>query len=70
MAKQIENKPFNKLRADIRAVDPSASFQRWAEFDNGSGLQAIYHHWNNTKGMMIFLVFEETGEFTSFEMSK
>jgi len=58
------------MREQIRLDDPTATFQRWQEFDNGTGLQAIYHHWNRKKGMIIFLVFEETGEFICFEMIK
>ena len=59
---------FKELRAQIRKQDPGASFQRWAEFNNGTGLQAVYHHWNNRLGkMLIFIVFEDTGEFTCFE---
>ena len=64
---KTKTRPFDIFRDKIRKKDPSASFQRWAEFDNGTGLKVIYHHWNNQKGtMFLFVVTEEDGEFIPF----
>lgn len=66
---QTKTRPFDIFRKQLRGQDPTSSFERWAEYDNGTGRQALYHHWHRAKGkMFLFLVFEETGEFSTFEL--